>query len=43
MSEVAVYNGALSAVRVARHFSVGQQVYPDAAHYLGVDPPTLVA
>ena len=41
MSEVAVYTGALSAVRVARHYSVGQQVYVDPAHYLGVDPPVL--
>lgn len=43
MSEVAVYDGALSATRAARHYSLGQQVYPDPAHYLGVDAPVLVA
>lgn len=39
ISEVAIYNGALSARRVTRHFTIGQQVLSDPAHYWTVDPP----
>jgi hypothetical protein len=41
LSEVVLYNGALSARRVARHFAVGQRVISDPAHYLTIDPPVL--
>lgn len=39
VSEVALYSGALSARRVARHFAVGQQILSDPAHFSLVDPP----
>lgn len=39
LAEVALYDGALSARRIARHFVVGQQVLSDPAHYSLVDPP----
>lgn len=39
ISEVALYSGALSARRVARHFTLGQQVVSDPAHVSTVDPP----
>lgn len=41
ISEVAIYNGALSARRVARHFAIGAQVLSNPSHYLTVDPPTI--
>lgn len=40
IAEVAVYSGALSARRVARHFTIGQQVLSDPAHYTTIDPPS---
>lgn len=43
IGEIAVYSGALSALRVARHFAVGRQLIPDAAHFLGVDPPVVTS
>jgi hypothetical protein len=39
MAEVAVYNGALSALNHARHFAIGRQLLRDPAHFLSVDPP----
>lgn len=42
ISEVAVYSGALSARRIARHFAVGQQILSDPAHYKTVDPPAVL-
>lgn len=41
MSEVAIYNGALSARRIARHFTVGQNILSDQAHYTTFDPPVV--
>lgn len=43
LSEVALYNGALSALKVARHYAVGQQLLSDAAHFVTVDPPAYAA
>lgn len=40
-AEVALYNGALSARRIARHFTIGQQVLADPAHRWLVDPPVV--
>lgn len=40
LGEVALYSGALSARRVARHFTIGQQVLSDPGHYSTIDPPT---
>lgn len=39
IGEAAAYNGALSALRVARHFALGQQIITDPAHFITVDPP----
>jgi hypothetical protein len=41
IGEVAIYNGALSARRIARHFQIGQQILQDPAHYTLVDPPVM--
>lgn len=42
VSEVAIYNDALSALQVARHYALGQQTLPDPAHYALVDSPQIV-
>lgn len=41
ISEVAIYNGALSARRIARHFAIGSQILSNPSHYLSVDPPVI--
>lgn len=41
IAEVALYNGALSALHCARHFAVGQQVFSDPSHFVSVDPPVI--
>lgn len=39
ISELALYNGAVSSTTALRQFNVGQQVLPDPAHYSTVDAP----
>jgi hypothetical protein len=41
LAEAAVYSGALSALRVARHFALGRQILSDQAHFITVDAPVL--
>lgn len=41
VGEVALYSGALSVLKHARHFAVGQQLLSDPAHFITVDPPSI--
>lgn len=40
IGEVSLYSGALSARRISRHFTIGQQVLSDPSHYSTIDPPS---
>lgn len=40
ISEVAIYNGALSPKTIERHFNIGRQIVPNISHVTTFDPPS---